>query len=140
MKYFAPFFLAVVTLIAISSCQKHTDEDSHWNIEKVMEEGQWKLTLYLHNGVDETANLAAFVFDYNAGAIAANDNGLGVTGTYSAGPSDSNPTFNISFSDTTVLGDISGEWDVVEKSETKVRLQKSSLVQNTPDELVFKKI
>ena len=86
-----------------------------------------------------------FTFNSN-GSVVAVGNGLSVTGTWSVVNDDSNDDnpssdldFNLLFSSPEIFAELSDDWDVLERTDTKIRLIDVSGGNGGTDYLTFEK-
>lgn len=151
MKKNAIFAFIVGGLFFATSCSSDDDSNSSTTNPSVTEvintvsSGTWRITSYLDSGEDETSDFAGYNFTFGANNVLTATNG---TNTYSGIWSVTNDDdsaddldFDILFSSpaTQSFQDLSDDWDVIERTATKVRLRDISGGNGDTDYLTFEK-
>ena len=140
---FNPVFVIAccLALLVVSSCKK--DDNSPGTASAVsttVSSGAWKVTYYLERDVDHTASFAGYAFTFNSnGAVAAVKTGNTVNGTWSAGNDDSKVKFILNFIAPDPFEEISEDWRVTERTDTKLTLEHVSGGDGHIDYLTFEK-
>lgn len=115
-------------------------------IETNVQDGTWRISLFVDSGVDDTKDFAGYKFIFNANKILDAGNGINnYMGTW--GISDSNSTddspndldFNIHFNLTNDFEDLNDDWDFISYSATKIELIDVSGGNGGIDYLTFEK-
>jgi len=149
--------LAGITFFTLASC---SDDDSaatnnNNNSGTVAEvvntatQGTWHITSYIDSGNDETAHFAGYNFTFGSGGALTAVNGTNsYTGAWSVTDSnssddDDSPSndvdFNISFATPADFADLTDDWDIQERTATKIKLVDVSGGNGGTDNLVFEK-
>jgi len=133
------FILLVVTLFTFSSCSK----DEAPATSNVLLQGRWKISLYVENGTDKLSlfNGYQFVFTDN-GVVTATQSGSSssFTGSWSAKYEDKQNKLNLNFGSTAFFSELNEDWKVVEKTNSKIRLEHSSGGNGGTDLLTFERL
>lgn len=121
--------------IILTACHSEADETSADVVQMsaiiaTMKAGTWHITNYVDHGVDKTSNFTDFEFTFDSGNALTATNGTNIyTGfwTVTNTPNDdqspnNNIDFNITFSAPAHFEDITDDWDVVSRTETKIVL------------------
>ncbi|WP_264566777.1 hypothetical protein [Flavobacterium sp. N3904] len=108
--------------------------------------GTWKVTLFEENGVNETTNYTGYNFTFGSANVLTATNGTNsYTGTWSISDSNSNDDslndlhFNISFSAPKDFADLSDDWDIMERTDTRIKLKDVSGGNGGTDYLTLEK-
>lgn len=120
-------------------------------IKNTVESGTWQITSFIDSGVDETNHYTGFSFTFDSnGTLTATNNTNTYTGTWSItddddSDDDSNSSsdidFNISFlSPETFNDDLTEDWDIVMRTNSKIELIHISGGNGGTDNLIFEKI
>ncbi len=148
-KFILPALFATLSLFTVS-CSSD-DDGPRPNADpapavEVVTQGTWTVTNFVDDGVDKTADFAAYTFTFNNNnVIAVNGNGETISGTWSIvsdddydTPEDSNLDFNIFFQTPTAFRVLNEDWDIATYTATRIELQ--DLDDDGPsDYLVFEK-
>lgn len=137
------FSLLAATLF-LSSCSK--DDDDNDSVASIvaghLKTGTWRITSYIDNGTDETADFNGFTFTFkNNGEVDASNSILTVSGAWANDNDDSDPEIDMDFSTSSMsmFQEISEDWDIVSHSATQVSLRHVSGGGGGTDLLVFQK-
>lgn len=102
--------------------------------------GDWYVNYYFDD-VDETADYADYVFNFNEDGTAAATDGSGTTpGTWSTGTDEDSETgldLTLNFGTSMPLDEFLDDWDVIEYSDTIIKLKDVSGGDGTTDFLTF---
>ena len=108
--------------------------------------GTWRITSYVDSGVVKTNNFSGYNFTFSQnGILTAIGNGLSHSGTWSVTDSNSNDDsisdldFNIAFSSPTNFFDLTDDWDIISRTDTKIQLIDVSGGNGGTDYLTFEK-
>lgn len=120
-------FALVTGLLMLSSCKKASDSTPAITLTAVnttVVTGSWKVTYYYDKTFDATASFSGYSFTFaSGGTITAVKGASTVNGTWSSGNDDSKVKFVISFATPANFTEISNDWHVIERTDTKIRLQ-----------------
>lgn len=118
-------------LFCFGSCDSNDDSDT---AEKVLDSeeitsmitaGIWKVSSYVNDSVDETANYTNYAFTFNDGGVLAADNGedSSASGAWIiANPSTGEITLRVFFSSPDELVEISDTWKVYNSNSTNIEV------------------
>lgn len=139
------FTIAIVAvLFVLNSCKKEdnsSNSSSTNNISSIVQQGNWKVTLYHDSGTDETYYFAGYQFLFNSsGTITASVNSNNITGSWSSGSDDSTPKLILDFGASSPLNKLNDDWHIIEQTSLKIILQDVSGGNGTTDYLTFEKI
>ena len=109
--------------------------------------GTWRITFYEDSGVNETTNFTGYNFTFGSGSVLVATNGTNtytgswsVTSDISGDDSPSNDLdFNIAFSSPSTFSELTEDWNIIEKTDTKVRLVHVSGGNGGTDYITFEK-
>lgn len=151
MKKNAIFAFIVGGLFFATSCSSDDDSNpsttnpSANDVINTVSSGTWRITSYLDSGQDETADFAGYNFTFGASNVLTATNGTNnYSGIWSVTNDDDSANdldFDILFSNPAPASfqDLSDDWDVVERTSTKVRLRDVSGGNGDTDYLTFEK-
>lgn len=138
------FFLNVASM-----CSDDDDTPTNVNQTQVINtvvSGNWRITNYVDSGVNETANFTGYNFTFASNnVLTAVGNGLTTSGTWSVTDSNSNDDtlndldFNIAFTTPANFVDLTDDWDIVSRTDTKIQLIDVSGGNGGTDYLTFEK-
>jgi hypothetical protein len=143
MKTSSLFFLLILVLFA---CKE--DDSSDVNQAKVINavtSGTWRITYYYDTDKEETINFTGYNFTFGSGPLTATNGTNTYAGTWSITDSNSNDdtlddlNFNISFASPAAFADLSDDWDILEVTDTKIKLVDVSGGSGGTDYLTFEK-
>ncbi|PTM08208.1 MAG: hypothetical protein DA407_08640 [Bacteroidetes bacterium] len=135
MKNIKDHLRVVLIMMVLSSCDSLDHEcvlPTACEIEDIVESGTWEITLFAHLGIDKTSNFEAYVFSINEIFMYANsaEQNISYTGSWSViwlyGLDEytlDDVNVSISFSLDGDLGELSGVWDFISISESKIELK-----------------
>jgi hypothetical protein len=137
------FFLNTASMCSSDDASIATNQT---NLVNTATSGTWRITSYLDSGVVETNNFSGynFIFSQN-GTLTAIGNGLTNSGTWSITDTNSNDDslddldFNISFSSPADFFDLTDDWEIVSRTDTKIVLIDISGGNGGTDNLTFEK-
>jgi hypothetical protein len=121
-----------LTLLALlGACSKW--QSNQKQITNISTDGTWIVSSYIDDGDDETSDYTTFRFNFlEDGVLHATDllssNSNPYVGTWSLTDSNSNDDnlddldFNINFTVSNQLDDLSDDWDIISYTETEIKL------------------
>ena len=124
------YSLALLSLLG--ACSKW--QSNQKQITNISTDGTWIVSSYIDDGDDETSDYSSFRFDFlEEGVLNATDllssNSNPYVGTWSITDSNSNDDdslddldFNINFTVSNQLDDLSDDWDIISYTETEIKL------------------
>jgi len=146
-------FIFLIFTIASVSC---SDDDrvvylpiqnqTQTEIETNVQDGTWRISLFIDSGVDDTKDFTGYKFIFNPNKVLDSGNGVNnYMGTWSI--TDSNSTddtpndldFNIHFNLTNDFEDLNDDWDFISYSASKIELIDVSGGNGGTDYLTFEK-
>jgi hypothetical protein len=135
---------AFAFVLSAVSC---SDDDSSSSttaaeLNSTLTSGTWKVTLYKEDDDDQTSNFTGYNFTFGAADVLTAVNGDNTyTGFWSADDDDSSDDvdLDIAFTAPANFAELSEDWDVLERSNTKVRLKHTSGGDGSTDYLTFEK-
>ncbi|HEX5023766.1 MAG TPA: hypothetical protein VFV68_00780 [Agriterribacter sp.] len=124
------------------SCKKDdTSPATASDVSTSVSSGSWKVTYFVDDNVDKTIDFSGYTFTFNKnGTVAAVKTGNTENGTWSAGNDDSTVKFIIDFNAPDPFEEISEDWHVVERTNTKIRLEHVSGGDGHLSYLTFEKM
>ena len=111
-------------------------------------QGTWRITNYFDNDSNETSNFTGYNFTFGASNVLTATNGTNTySGTWSVvsdnSSDDDSPSndleFNIAFSCPANFADLTDDWDIVSRTDTKIELIDVSGGNGGTDLLTFEK-
>lgn len=145
----------LIFIIANASC---SDDDRLINLppqnenltqtqtETSVEEGIWRISLFIDSGVDETKNFAGYKFIFNPSKVLDSGNGINdykgtwsITDSNSADDTQNDLDFNIHFNLTNDFEDLNEDWGFISNSASKIELIDVSGGNGDTDYLTFEK-
>jgi hypothetical protein len=133
------FFLAIIPLSALVSCDKNEDGISASSVSTTVASGNWRITYFWDTDHEETSNFNGFSFTFAGNVITAVNGGTTVTGTWSTGSDNSTVKLIIAFATPPNFQELSEDWHVIERTDTKIRLRHVSGGNGGTDYLTFEK-
>ena len=137
--------LLLMLSIGLFSCDKD-DDDNNSNITTVnlsatATTGTWRITYYYDTNQDETANFAGYVFTFAGGNVvtAVKAGSPTVTGTWTTGTDDSKVKLILSFATPASFNELSDDWHVTSRTDTKIVMTDVSGGNGGTDFLTFEK-
>lgn len=146
--------LVIFTLLnTVSSCNSDDNPASTAPLVDVapivnaMTQGTWRVTYYVDHTQNETDHFTGYNFTFGAGNVLTASNGtITNTGTWSVtnnisndDSSNDNVDFNILFTSPPDFEDISDDWDIISRTDTKMQLIDVSGGNENTDYLTFEK-
>ena len=120
MKKFLVFTVAIVLL---TGCKKTVEKIAEDLVIKAMTDGQWKVSNFVNNGANITADFTNYKFQYyeNRTVDAINNGIVEKTGTWNGNATTMTTSANFS-SPAYPLNLINGEWRIVRNSWTYIEV------------------
>ncbi len=143
--------LVFVLIFTVSSCSNDDDDNSNsdtnqTNIENTLRAGTWRVTKFIDSGDDETNNFSGYVFIFGSSNSLVAENGNAThNGFWSITDSNSNDDsiddldFNISFASPQDFEELTEDWDIILRTDTKIELIHISGGNGGTDYLTFEK-
>ena len=141
------FFLVIIIMAACRNNNiPNTNSNNPTSIINIVNNGLWRISYYYDTDHEETNNFNGYNFTFGANNILTASNGnITNTGTWSITDSNSNDDslsdldFNISFGNPAQFVEISDDWEIIEKSNTVIKLKDVSGGNGGIDYLTFTK-
>jgi hypothetical protein len=136
------FFLCLIGLLVFSACKKDDKNSSVTvaSINSTVVSGNWRVTYYYDTDHEETSSFSGYSFVFGSnGVITATKGATVVTGAWSSGNDDSHVKLILAFSSPSSFAEISDDWHVIERTDTKIRLQDVSGGNGGTDYLTFER-
>lgn len=154
MKKLNVLLMGMVALgvLSCSGDDSPSTTNTNGNITEVVniaKAGTWKITSFVEDGKDETQHFTGYAFTFGANNVLTAVGGVATyNGTWSVtkdnSSDDDNSTsdvdFNIGFLSPETFTDLSDDWDILEKTSTKIKLIDVSGGNGGTDYLTFEKI
>ncbi len=133
-------FLLLTATLSLFACKKD-DAISPNTVNTTVVAGTWKITYYWDTDHEETTNYTNYAFTFGSnGVLTATKSGSTITGAWSTGTDDSKVKLILIFTSPSNFAEISDDWHVIEKTDTKIRLQDVSGGNGGTDYLTFEKM
>lgn len=145
------FLIAIMlVIITMGSCRNNDIPNANTNnpagIINIVNNGTWRISYYYDTDHEETNEFNGYDFTFGANNILTASNGtITNTGTWTITDSNSNDDnlsdldFNISFGNPAQFVEISDDWEIMEKSNTVIKLKDVSGGNGGIDYLTFTK-
>ena len=121
--------------LLIISCSK----ENITNIASYVTKGTWRVTLYQENGVSKLYYFSNYDFIFSNSTVTATRNASTVTGTFSTKYDDSKNKLVLNFGNTSLFNQLNDDWEILEESATKIRMQDVSGGNGGTDLLTLEK-
>lgn len=121
MKVIVTAFLGILLL---GSCKKQTINQ----VENSVIEGEWKVSLFQEDGVNETSDFTNFRFTFkeNGSVEVRSSSTLIYTGTWKVEKDSDHVEFVLGLGDIDPLGELTDDWHIENHSDTKLELKDES--------------
>ncbi len=138
-------FLLIVT-VSLFSCKKDDNTSNSStittiNLAATASTGTWRITYYYDTDHEETSNFAGYAFTFAGGNVltATKAGSPTVTGTWTTGTDDSKVKLILSFTTPASFSELSDDWHVIERTDTRIKMQDVSGGNGGTDFLTFEK-
>jgi hypothetical protein len=139
--------LVVLLIVGISSCSEDDSNPSvRDDVVNTVSAGSWRITYFFDTDKEETDNFSGYSFTFNPGNVLTASNGANTyTGTWSITSSSSyddsmdDLDFNIAFAAPEDFEELSEDWEILSRTETKIELRHVSGGNGGTDLLTFDK-
>lgn len=147
---FYSILACIFMLNTASMCSSDDNSSSTSNPTPVINtvtQGTWRVTYYFDTDSDETSDFSGYNFTFGTSNVLTASNGTNTyTGSWSVttdNSNDDNPSsdldFNILFASPANFEELSDDWDVVSRTDTKIQLIDVSGGNGGTDYLTFEK-
>lgn len=135
--------LFALPVFLLTSCKKDenpTPSISTSIVTNTVISGTWRITYYWDTDHIETSSFSGYTFSFGSGNIlTAAKTGSIISGTWSTGTDDSKIKLILNFTSPSNFVEISDDWHVTERTDTKIKLQDVSGGNGGTDYLTFEK-
>ncbi len=144
--FMAIALLSMGLIISCSEDETKVEEDitaaDMSEIKAAVEAGDWRITNYTDDDIDETINYVGYSFTFNTdGILGATDGNTSVSGAWSMTTSDIDELdFNIFFTTPDIFEVLADDWEINKYSSSRIELIDVSEEDNSTDYLTFEKI
>lgn len=152
MKNVFAKIMILLSLLNIAGMCSDDDDSSNASIDaslviNTVKSGTWRITFFEDSGTNETSNFTGYNFTFgDAAVLTATNGGNTYTGTWSVtndSSGDDSPSedldFNIAFSSPSNFAELTEDWNILERTDTKIRLIHVSGGGGGTDYLTFEK-
>jgi hypothetical protein len=136
------FFLSALCFVLAIACNKddNTDPISTAAVNNTLSSGTWRITYYWDSDHEETSSFSGYSFTFGSGnVVTASKSGTNITGTWTTASDDSKTKLVLAFASPASFAELTDDWHVFERTDTKIRLQDVSGGSGNTDYLTFEK-
>jgi len=141
------FYIMVLMLTIISSCSKDNSSSSvKDDVVNTASSGTWKITYFFDTDKEETGNFTGYNFTFGSDGVLTARNGINTySGSWSITSSSSNDDslddldFMIFFTTPSDFEELSEDWEILSRSDSKIELRHISGGNGGTDLLTFEK-
>lgn len=134
-------------LFFLSACSNDNNDNNNNNnnptpttVSNTLSSGTWRITYYWDTDHEETSNYSGYAFTFGSGNVLTAVNGAStVTGTWVTGLDDSQVKLILAFSTPASFAELSDDWHVTERTDTRIKLEDVSGGGGGTDYLTFEK-
>ncbi|REJ80548.1 MAG: hypothetical protein DWQ44_06240 [Bacteroidetes bacterium] len=128
-------------LLLFSACKKDEGTSPSNDPGNIIQSGQWRISLFMEDGNDETSHFSGYVFTFSSdGSAKAEKSGSRVNGSWSKGTDNSTPKLNLHFGNNDPWRELNEDWHILEENSSIIRLEHVSGGNGGIDNLNFTKI
>lgn len=129
-----------LSLFLILSCSKDDDIITPENMEQTISKGKWEVTYYWDEDENKTEEFTGFIYEFHDGGKATITNlSKKIDGNWSTGNDEQSIRFYINFGATDPYGELNDNWEVSERTSTRIKLKEDDH-DGSPDYLTFEKL
>jgi hypothetical protein len=144
---FYSILACIFLLNTASMCSSDDNSSDTTPVINTVTQGTWHITYYFDTDHDETADFSGYNFTFNSSNVLTATNGTNsYVGSWSVTNDDSNDDnpssdldFNIAFASPSNFADLSDDWNIVSRTDTKIELIDVSGGNGGTDYLTFEK-
>ncbi len=137
-------FITAMVLGSFTSCTKDSTSSTSTAIatSTVLLQGSWKITYFNDSGTDKTTSFSGYIFTFvTGGSMSALNGSVVYNGSWTTHNDDSENKLFLDFGATPPpLDGLKHDWQIIEKTSVKIRLQDVSGGAGATDYLTFEKI
>ncbi len=147
------FVLAAAFLFSAASCSSNDDNSSNSStdpaqVTATVTQGTWRITSFVEDGTDHTSDFTGYNFTFGSNGALTAANGTDTvdgfwTVTSDDGSDDDNSTgdsdFNIIFSTPASFAELTEDWDVIERTSSRIKLRHISGGDGSTDTVTLEK-
>jgi hypothetical protein len=123
MKILSTLFLSLC-IVGLFACKKSSEALTPENVGGNLQAGTWHVASFMNNGQDETNHFQGYDFTFNGnGSVTASNGSVSASGSWGAQFDDGVSKVILYFVSPFDFQDLSDDWQVVESSPTRLRLQ-----------------
>lgn len=135
MRTIILFFILSTVLF---SCEK--DDNITTTLTNNEISGDWKIVSFIDSGKDETNHFQGYTFNFILQQVTATNGTIIVIGNYNIqNTSSGGSKLILNFNETDPWEELNEDWDVIEKSASRIKLRHVSGGNGGTDELIFQK-
>lgn len=136
------------SLFFLNACSNDNNDNNNNNnnnptpttVSNTLSSGTWRITYYWDTDHEETSNYSGYAFTFGSGNVLTAVNGAStVTGTWVTGLDDSQVKLILAFSTPASFAELSDDWHVTERTDTRIKLEDVSGGGGGTDYLTFEK-
>ncbi|MCX6307200.1 MAG: hypothetical protein NT040_19720 [Bacteroidetes bacterium] len=128
-KYRILCTLIIISLFALSACKKDANPAAPSGVVQVVTTGTWRVTYFIEASEDKTSDFTSYTFSFNSnGILTASLSGTNTTGSW--GWDDNSSKLHISIGNSNPLSGLTGDWLIIEKTETLIMLKNDNAAKN----------
>jgi len=152
MKNFNVLHIVVMAILInlFFSCSNDSSSSNSVDptpVVNTVNKGTWRITFYEDSGVNETSNFTGYNFTFGPNSVLTATNGtntyLGTWSVTSDNSGDDSPSndldFNIAFSSPSNFEELTEDWNIIERTDTKIKLVHVSGGNGGTDYITFEK-
>jgi hypothetical protein len=147
---FLQLSFCAILLNLVFSCSNDSSSNNSVDptpVINTVKTGTWRITFYEDSGVNETTNFTGYNFTFAPSSVLTATNGSNTyTGTWSVtidNSGDDSPSndldFNIAFTSPVNFADLTDDWNILERTDTKIKLVHVSGGNGGTDYITFEK-
>ena len=147
---FLQILLFAMVFTGIFSCSNDNSSSNSVDptpVINIVKKGTWRITFYEDSGVNETSNFTGYNFTFGSSNVLTATNGVNTyLGTWSVTSDDSgddSPSndldFNIAFATPPNFEELTEDWNILEKTDSKIKLVHISGGSGGTDYITFEK-
>ncbi|RYZ20860.1 MAG: hypothetical protein EOO16_15220 [Chitinophagaceae bacterium] len=132
--------ILMILLTGLFACKKSSDDLAPENVGGNLQAGSWRITNFVDQGQDETNHFVGYNFTFNGnGSVTATNGAVNATGNWGAQYDDGVSKVVLYFTTPFDFQDLADDWNVVESSPSRLRLQDVSGGSGATSSLIFER-